>query len=116
MLKTFQDLTSLVDATGICLFTTFGIGLPEVAAQYREAVGSDESDEEILLKGERIWNLEKQFNIAAAWKRMRCPPACSGRSCLAARRRARSTTCIPCWLNTMQPGAGRPRAFLPRKS
>lgn len=51
MLKTFQDLTSLVDATGICLFTTFGIGLPEVAAQYREAVGSDESDEENPAQG-----------------------------------------------------------------
>ena len=74
MLKTFQDLTSLVDATGICLFTTFGIGLPEVAAQYREAVGSDESDEEILLKGERIWNLEKQFNIAAGVEKDALPP------------------------------------------
>lgn len=59
---------------GICLFTTFGIGLPEVAAQYREAVGSDESDEEILLKGERIWNLEKQFNIAAGVEKDALPP------------------------------------------
>ena len=74
MLKTFQDLTALVDATGICLFTTFGIGLPEIAAQYREAVGSDESDEEILLKGERIWNLEKQFNIAAGVEKDTLPP------------------------------------------
>lgn len=53
-LKLFQDLTALCDSTGICLFTTFAIGLPEIAGQYREAVGSDESDEEILLKGERI--------------------------------------------------------------
>ena len=45
MLKTFQDLTALCDSTGICLFTTFGIGLPEIAGQYREAVGSDETDE-----------------------------------------------------------------------
>ncbi|MEF9919335.1 MAG: aldehyde ferredoxin oxidoreductase family protein, partial [Eubacterium sp.] len=40
LLKTFQDLTAAVDSTGICLFTTFGIGLPEIAAQYREAIGS----------------------------------------------------------------------------
>lgn len=53
-LKLFQDLTALCDSTGICLFSTFGIGLPEIAGQYREAVGSDESDEEILLKGERV--------------------------------------------------------------
>jgi len=73
-LKLFQDLTALCDSTGICLFTTFGIGLPEIAAMYREAVGSDESDAEILLKGERVWNLEKQFNIAAGIEKDTLPP------------------------------------------
>ena len=34
MLKIFQDLTALVDSCGLCLFTTFGIGLPEIAEQY----------------------------------------------------------------------------------
>ena len=74
MLKIFQDLTALCDSTGICLFTTFGIGLPEIAGMYREAVGSDESDEEILLKGERIWNLEKKFNIVAGVEKDTLPP------------------------------------------
>ena len=37
-------------------------------------MGSDESDEEILLKGERIWNLEKQFNIAAGVEKDTLPP------------------------------------------
>jgi aldehyde:ferredoxin oxidoreductase len=74
MLKVFQDLTALCDSTGICLFTTFGIGLKEISGMYREAVGSDETDEEILLKGERIWNLEKQFNIAAGVEKDTLPP------------------------------------------
>ena len=74
MLKTFQDLTALVDSLGVCLFTTFGLGLPELAAQYREAVGSDETDDEILLKGERVWNLEKKFNIAAGVEKDTLPP------------------------------------------
>jgi aldehyde:ferredoxin oxidoreductase len=73
-LKIFQDLTALIDSAGICLFTTFGLGLPEIAAQYREAVGTDESDDEILLKGERIWNLEKHFNIAAGVEKDSLPP------------------------------------------
>ena len=73
-LKIFQDLTALCDSTGICLFTTFGQGLPEIAAMYREAVGSDESDEEILLKGERIWNLEKKFNQVAGIEKDTLPP------------------------------------------
>jgi len=70
----FQDLTALIDSAGICLFTTFGLGLPEIAAQYREAVGTTESDEEILLKGERVWNLEKHFNIAAGVEKDTLPP------------------------------------------
>lgn len=74
LLKTFQDLTAFIDSAGFCLFTTFGLGLPELAAQYREAVGSDESDEEILKKGERIWNLEKKFNIAAGVEKDALPP------------------------------------------
>lgn len=74
LLKTFQDLTALCDSTGICLFTTFALGLPELAGLYREAVGSDESDEDILLKGERIWNLEKRFNMAAGVEKDTLPP------------------------------------------
>lgn len=73
-LKLFQDLTALCDSTGICLFTTFGIGLAEIAGMYRTAVGSNESDEDILLKGERVWNLEKQFNIAAGVEKDTLPP------------------------------------------
>jgi len=72
--KLFQDLTALIDSAGVCLFTTFGLGLPEIAAQYREAVGTNETDEEILLKGERVWNLEKHFNIAAGVEKDTLPP------------------------------------------
>ena len=74
MLKLFQDLTALIDSLGVCLFTTFGLGLPELASQYREAVGSNETDEEILLKGERVWNIEKKFNMAAGVEKDTLPP------------------------------------------
>lgn len=74
LLKTFQDLTAAFDSAGICLFTSFGIGLKELSEQYRAAVGSDETDEEILLKGERTWNMEKEFNIAAGVEKDTLPP------------------------------------------
>lgn len=64
-LKTFQDLTAVVDSAGICLFTTFGIGLPEIAEMLRTAMGVDFTDEQVLQAGERIWNLEKMFNLGA---------------------------------------------------
>ena len=66
-LKTFQDLTAVVDSAGICLFTTFGIGLPEIAEMLRTAIGFECSDAEILQIGERIWNLEKLFNLEAGF-------------------------------------------------
>lgn len=66
-LKTFQDLTAVVDSAGICLFTTFAIGLPEISQMLRTALGWEYTDEEILQMGERIWNLEKLFNIEAGF-------------------------------------------------
>lgn len=62
-LKIFQDLTAVVDSVGICLFTTFAIGLPEIAEMFRTCTGLDYTDEEVLQLGERIWNLEKIFNL-----------------------------------------------------
>lgn len=66
-LKTFQDLTGVIDSAGICLFTSFAIGLPEISSMLRSALGLDYSDEDILQIGERIWNLEKIFNMEAGF-------------------------------------------------
>lgn len=74
LVKSFQDITALCDSLGMCLFTTFCLGLPELAALYRGDTDSDESDEDILLKGERIWNLEKLFNIGAGVEKDTLPP------------------------------------------
>lgn len=69
MLKIFQDLTAVVDSVGICLFTTFGINLPEIAAMLRTATGWEMTDEEILAAGDRIWNLEKLYNLSQGFTR-----------------------------------------------
>jgi aldehyde:ferredoxin oxidoreductase len=62
--KIFQDLTAAVDAAGICLFLTFAIGAPEISAQLTAATGVDYTVEEVMKVGERIWNMERMFNIA----------------------------------------------------
>ncbi len=62
---TTQDFVSMVDSTGLCLFTT---GTWEYAdfAKMVNACMPDEWDEERLRQtGERIWNLEKLFNLKA---------------------------------------------------
>ena len=65
MLKAFQDLTAVVDSSGLCLFTTFAWGLADIQPQIQAACEGDWSPERLLLVGERIWNMEREFNLAA---------------------------------------------------
>ena len=65
MLKAFQDLTGVVDSAGICLFTTFAWGAADIQPMIQAACGGDWSVERLLVLGERIWNLEREFNLAA---------------------------------------------------
>lgn len=67
LVKAFQDVTSVVDSVGLCLFTTFAWGMPEIQAQIQSACEGDFSEENLMVIGERIWNLERQFNLAAGW-------------------------------------------------
>jgi aldehyde:ferredoxin oxidoreductase len=62
---TFQNLTAALDASGACLFTTFGIGAPELAELLSAVTGVDYSTEEFMKCGDRIWNLERMWNLRA---------------------------------------------------
>jgi aldehyde:ferredoxin oxidoreductase len=61
----FQNLTAALDASGACLFTTFGIGADELAEMLSAATGVEYSTAEFLQCGDRIWNLERLFNLKA---------------------------------------------------
>jgi aldehyde:ferredoxin oxidoreductase len=66
--KIFHDLTAVVDSLGMCVFTTFGCGLKDFVDMTNVCLGEDFYTEESLLQaGERIWNLEKLFNIKAGF-------------------------------------------------
>jgi len=61
--KTSQDKTAMIDSTGLCLFTTAAWDTDEFQQQVSVACGSDWTSERLLEAGERIWNLEKLFNL-----------------------------------------------------
>ncbi|QTX33004.1 aldehyde ferredoxin oxidoreductase family protein [Aminithiophilus ramosus] len=63
--KAFQDLTAAVDSAGLCLFVTFALGADDVAAQLETATAAGYTAEEVVRCGERIWNLERLFNLKA---------------------------------------------------
>lgn len=66
--KIFQDLTAVIDSSGMCLFTSFAIGAPEYASLVNAATGTTYSPEELLVVGERIYNIERLFNKEAGMK------------------------------------------------
>ncbi|ASJ14880.1 aldehyde ferredoxin oxidoreductase family protein [Thermococcus radiotolerans] len=65
MVILFQDLTALIDAAGMCVFTTFGLGADDYRDLLNAAMGWDLSTEDYLKIGERIWNAERLFNLKA---------------------------------------------------
>ncbi len=67
LVKAFQDATALVDSAGLCLFTTFAWGMDNIAPQIDAACEGGWTVEKCLEVGERIWNLERDFNNAAGF-------------------------------------------------
>ncbi len=65
LVKAFQDATAAVDSTGLCVFTTFAWTLEDIAPQVNAACEGDWTADYMLEVGERIWNMERDFNIAA---------------------------------------------------
>lgn len=63
--KLFQDLTSAIDASGGCIFGTFGMGGDNYAEMLTALTGVKYSTDEYIQAGERIWNLERLFNLRA---------------------------------------------------
>ena len=69
LVKAFQDATAAFDSSGLCVFTTFAWTLADLAPQVAAACGDEYTMENVALIGERIWNLERDFNNRAGFTR-----------------------------------------------
>ncbi|MDX2259258.1 MAG: aldehyde ferredoxin oxidoreductase family protein, partial [Hyphomicrobiaceae bacterium] len=67
LVKAFQDATAAVDSSGLCVFTTFGWTLNDIAPQVDAACDGTWTPERLLETGERIWNMERIFNNRAGF-------------------------------------------------
>ncbi len=63
--RTFQDLTAFIDSSGSCLFTSFPLGAADYGAMVSAVTGYEIDAAGVLLIGERIWNMQKLFNLKA---------------------------------------------------
>jgi aldehyde:ferredoxin oxidoreductase len=66
VVKDSQDFIAAIDSTGLCSFTSHsGVTEALYASQIDAAVGGGWTVARMRETGERIWNLERQFNLAA---------------------------------------------------
>ncbi|MBI4553816.1 MAG: aldehyde ferredoxin oxidoreductase, partial [Candidatus Latescibacteria bacterium] len=65
--KIFQDATSTVDSSGLCIFLTFGVGLDDIQPQLAAVTGIPYTVQSLLDAGERVWNLERLWNQRAGF-------------------------------------------------
>jgi len=65
LVKAFQDATAAVDSAGLCVFTTFAWTLENIAPQIDAACDGEWTPEKLVEVGERVWNLERDFNMKA---------------------------------------------------
>ena len=61
--KTFQDLTAVIDSAGLCLFTSFALNAEDYTNLLAAVTGFDYTVDEVMTAGDRIWNLEKLWNL-----------------------------------------------------
>jgi aldehyde:ferredoxin oxidoreductase len=86
LVKAFQDATAVFDSAGVCVFTTFAWTLADLAPQLAAACSSEFTLEELGKIGERVWNMERDFNNRAGFtdkddslpKRLTTEPAKTG--------------------------------------
>lgn len=86
LVMAFQDATAAFDSAGICIFTSFAWTLADVQPQVAAACGEEFTLEKLNEIGERVWNMERDFNNAAGFtakddtlpKRLLTEPAQTG--------------------------------------
>ncbi len=67
LVKTFQDLHAFSDSLDLCKFSAFAEGAEEYAEQYAVAMGISFGPDDVMLAGERIYNLERYYNNCAGF-------------------------------------------------
>ena len=67
LVKAFQDATATFDSAGVCVFTTFAWTLNDLQPQLAAACGEEFTLDNLNVIGERIWNMERDFNNKAGF-------------------------------------------------
>jgi aldehyde:ferredoxin oxidoreductase len=67
LVKRYQEITAIMDSLGLCNWPLLGLRIDNFVPMVNTCLGTSYKVDELLLIGERIWNLERLFNMAAGF-------------------------------------------------
>lgn len=67
LVQVFQNYAAALESLVLCRFASFALSEVELAAMLSSATGVDYSAADLMQAGERIWNLERMFNMRAGF-------------------------------------------------
>ncbi len=68
LVKYVQDFTEVMDCSGLCQFPSFALNLDDYLDLINAVTGFDYTKDEIMKAAERVWNMERLFNLKAGIK------------------------------------------------
>lgn len=69
IVKLFQDFSATVDSLNLCRFTSIALTLEQYSELLSAGTGIEYDADDFKKVGERIWNLERLFNVKAGFDR-----------------------------------------------
>lgn len=67
LVKQYQDMTAIMDSLGLCNWPLMGLKFNNYVAMINSCLGTEYRADDLLRIGERIWNLERLFNMRAGF-------------------------------------------------
>ncbi|MEQ6378747.1 aldehyde ferredoxin oxidoreductase family protein [Bacillaceae bacterium S4-13-58] len=69
LLRVFQDMLAFSDSMNICKFSSFSQNAEHYAEQYGTMTGIEMTADDVMLAGERVYNLERYYNNLAGFNK-----------------------------------------------
>jgi aldehyde:ferredoxin oxidoreductase len=65
--KLYQDITAVMDSLGLCNWPLMGLKFKNFVPLVNSCLGTGYTADDLLLIGERVWNVERLFNMKAGF-------------------------------------------------
>lgn len=67
LVKRYQDMTAVMDSLGLCNWPLMGLKFNNYVPLVNSCLGTTHKADDLLRIGERIWNVERAFNMGAGF-------------------------------------------------